>query len=277
MGVRQTAQPIGVGTAALALPILAGHGSGTAFAVLAGACAAAVLLVVAVVRDPPRPPRRAAGTASSPYRTPVLWRIHAASALLVLPQFTVAAFGLTYLVDTQGWTPVDGGRLLALAQVGGAAARLAAGWWSDRVASRTGPLRLVSLAIAVVLVVLATATATRSASAVALLVAASVITVSPNGLAYTAVAEYAGGSWAGRALGIQNTGQNAVAALTPPLIATLVASRGYVPAFLLAGALPVLATALVPDPLPRPAASAPASAPVSARPEPPAGAPSAAG
>jgi sugar phosphate permease len=207
----------------------------------------------------------------------VLWRIHAASALLVLPQFTVAAFGLTYLVDTQGWTPVDGGRLLALAQVGGAAARLAAGWWSDRVASRTGPLRLVSLAISVVLVVLATATATRSASAVALLVAASVITVSPNGLAYTAVAEYAGGSWAGRALGIQNTGQNAVAALTPPLIATLVASRGYVPAFLLAGALPVLATALVPDPLPRPAASAPASAPVSARPEPPAGAPSAAG
>jgi sugar phosphate permease len=268
MGIRQTAQPIGVGTAALVLPVLAGHGSGTAFAVLAGACMGAVGLVVAVVRDPPRP-RRAAGTASSPYRTPVLWRIHAASALLVLPQFTVAAFGLTYLVDAHGWTPVDGGRLLALAQVGGAAARLTAGWWSDRVASRTGPLRLVSLVIAVTLAALATATATGSASAVALLVAASIVTVSPNGLAYTAVAEYAGGSWAGRALGIQNTGQNAVAALTPPLVAILVATRGYAPAFLVAGALPVLAAALVPHPLPRPPASAPA--------EPPDGAPPTAG
>ncbi|HET9654432.1 MAG TPA: MFS transporter [Kineosporiaceae bacterium] len=262
MGIRQTAQPIGVGTAALLLPALAGRGTPLALACLAAACAGAVVLVIAVVRDAPRPQRApGAGAPVSPYRTPVLWRIHGASALLVLPQFTVAAFGLIYLVDVHGWSPVDGGRLLALAQGGGALARLAAGWWSDRVGSRTGPLRLTAAAIAVTLGALAATTLTRSPAAVALLVLAAVVTVSPNGLAFTAVAEYAGNSWAGRALGVQNTAQNAVAALTPPLLAMLIDGGGYAPAFALAAVLPVLAGGLVPHPLPHPPA-APAPGPV---------------
>jgi sugar phosphate permease len=251
MGIRQTAQPLGVGAAALILPVLAGRGSWTAFTVLASACAAAVVLVVVVVRDPPRPSVRTCDRPASPYRTPVLWRIHGASALLVLPQFTVAAFGLTYLVDAHGWSPVDGGRLLAVAQAGGAAARLLAGWWSDRVGSRTGPLRLTALASAGTLAALTATTVAGQGSAVGLLVAAAVVTVSPNGLAFTAVAEYAGASWAGRALGLQNTAQNLVAALTPPLVAALVSARGYAWAFTLAAGIPVLAAALVPHPLPR--------------------------
>lgn len=212
--------------------------------------AAAAVLVLLVVRDAPRPTSGTAGPAPSPYRTPVLWRLHSASALLVLPQLTVATFGLTYLVDAHGWSPVDGGRLLAVAQVGGAAARLLAGWWSDQAGSRTGPLRLTALAVAATLGTLTAATFTESASAVAVLVAAAVITVSPNGLAFTAVAEYAGSSWAGRALGLQNTAQNAVA-LTPPLVAALVAGHGYASAFLVAGAVAVLAVGLVPHPLPQ--------------------------
>jgi predicted MFS family arabinose efflux permease len=211
-----------------------------------------VALVLVVVRDAPRPPVRAGERAASPYRTPVLWRIHAASALLVLPQFTVAAFGLTYLVDEHGWSPVDGGRLLAVAQAGGAGARLLAGWWSDRVGSRTGPLRLTALGIAAVLGGLTVATVAGRGAAEALLVLAAVITVSPNGLAFTAVAEYAGASWAGRALGLQNTAQNLVATLTPPLVAALVTRHGYAWAFALAGAVPVAAAGLVPHPLPRP-------------------------
>lgn len=251
MGIRQTAQPLGVGAAALALPVLAGRGSSTAFGVLAAACGIAVVIVVVVVRDAPRPSTGAGGPATSPYRTPVLWRIHAASALLVLPQFTVAAFGLIYLVDLHGWSPVDGGRLLAVAQAGGAAARLLAGWWSDRVGSRTGPLRLTALAIAAALAALAATTATGQWSAVGLLVAAAVVTVSPNGLAFTAVAEYAGVRWAGRALGLQNTTQNLVAAFTPPLVAALVSARGYAWAFALAGVAPLVAVGLVPHPLPQ--------------------------
>ncbi len=70
--------------------------------------------------------------------------------------------------------------------------------------------------------------------------------MSTNGLAFTAVAEHAGSSWAGRALGIQNTGQNALAAATPPLLAVVIGSAGYPAAFGLAAVFPLAAAALVP-------------------------------
>jgi hypothetical protein len=73
-----------------------------------------------------------------------------------------------------------------------------------------------------------------------------VLAVSTNGLAFTAVAELAGPAWAGRALGIQNTGQNLLAAATPPVMAALIAGAGYPAAFALAGVLPLAAAALVP-------------------------------
>ena len=40
----------------------------------------------------------------------VLWRIHAASALLVVPQFTVATFALVFLTDARGWDTTGAGR-----------------------------------------------------------------------------------------------------------------------------------------------------------------------
>jgi hypothetical protein len=81
---------------------------------------------------------------------------------------------------------------------------------------------------------------------VAVLLAGAVLAVSTNGLAFTAVAELAGAAWAGRALGIQNTGQNLVAAATPPAVAVLIGAWGYPAAFALAGALPLAAAALIP-------------------------------
>lgn len=133
-----------------------------------------------------------------------------------------------------------------MAAAGGAASRLVAGHWSDRVGSRMGPMRMLALATTAVLLALALAGLARSALAVPLLLAAAVLAVSTNGLAFTAVAEYAGPTWAGRALGIQNTGQNAVAALTPPAVALLIGMAGYPAAFAAAGVLPLAAAALVP-------------------------------
>src|SRR5215469_12128019 len=152
MGIRQSAQPLGVALAAATLPALGTGGTGKPLVFLAGFCVIAAILVVLLVRDPERilaaaPTARAAGVAGavgsaadsataasgsgaasgsagakSPYRQSVLWRIHAASALLVVPQFTVATFALVYLVDARGWTALAAGRLLAVAQVGGALA-----------------------------------------------------------------------------------------------------------------------------------------------------------
>jgi sugar phosphate permease len=246
MGIRQSAQPLGVAVAAVTLPTLGEHGRDAAFVFLGAFCVIAAALVAVAVRDPARPEQAAASRPGSPYRTPVLWRIHAASALLVVPQFAVATFALVFVVDQHGWAAPAAGRLLAVAQLCGAGARLAAGAWSDGVGSRMRPMRLLAVTTAVVLAALATAAATRSPLAIVALFVAAIVSVSTNGLAFTAVAEYAGSSWAGRALGIQNTGQNAVGAATPPVLAGVIAAVGYSPAFAVVAVFPLLAAVLVP-------------------------------
>jgi hypothetical protein len=107
-------------------------------------------------------------------------------------------------------------------------------------------MRTLALAISASLVLLAVLAKATSPLAVPALLVAAVLAVSTNGLAFTAVAEYAGPQWAGRALGIQNTGQNAVAAVTPPLVAALIGAAGYPAAFAVAGVLPLIAAAVVP-------------------------------
>ena len=246
MGIRQSAQPLGVAVAALALPSLAARGLAAAFVFLGGFCLLAAAIVVAVVRDPARDGEQAQAQWGSPYRTGVLWRIHAASALLVVPQFTVSTFALVFLVEARGWRAPAAGALLAVAAAGGAASRLGAGHWSDRLGRRMRPMRILALGTTAALLALALAAIAAPALAVPILLAAAVLVVSTNGLAFTAVAELAGPAWAGRALGIQNTGQNAVAALTPPLVAVLIGAAGYPAAFAVAGVLPLAAAALVP-------------------------------
>ncbi len=252
MGIRQSAQPLGVAVAALALPSIGAHGRAPALAFLGTFCLAAAVLVAAVVRDPARPPRQAGRHGGSPYRggphrtAIILWRIHAASALLVVPQFAVATFALVFLVNAHGLDPVTAGRILAVAQACGAFSRLGAGVWSDRVGSRMRPMRALAVATALILAALAAGAAVRAPWAVAVLFAAVIISVSTNGLAFTAVAEHAGSSWAGRALGIQNTGQNAFAAATPPVLAAVIGAAGYAVAFGVVALFPLAAAGLVP-------------------------------
>lgn len=260
MGVRQTGQPLGVGLAALTLPPLAASaGLRGGLDLLAACCLAAAALVALFVRDPARPEAAEAQHGGSPYRTPVLWRIHAASALLVVPQFAVSAFALVYLVDARGWDGATAGRVLAVTQVAGAAARLVVGHWSDRAGSRVRPMRRLALAIGAIMIVLAMGALSGREVATFALLAAAVITVTTNGLAFTAVAEYAGRSWAGRALGIQNTGQNLLAAATPPALGALVTGTAYGTAFAAVVVFPLAAAALIPAQLAtgHPAAKAP--------------------
>ncbi|TFV64542.1 MFS transporter [Geodermatophilus sp. DF01-2] len=253
MGIRQAGQPIGVGVAALALPRLADEGVGAAFAALAAGCAVTAVLVGLLVRDPARPaPAAGAPPVASPYRSPVLWRVHAASTLLVVPQFVVAAFSFDFLVRAAGWSVGAAGTLLAITQLGGAAARLGAGAWSDHVGSRVGPLRLIAVAVAAAAGTLAavaglTPDVLGTALVAVAVVLATIVTVSPNGIAFTSVAEQAGSAWAGRALGAHNTAQNLSAALTVPLAALLVESgAGYPAAFAAGTVAAALAVGVVP-------------------------------
>lgn len=248
MGIRQMAQPVGVGLAAIAVPVVAArYGVGDALVLPAIFAAVTALACALWVVDPVRPPRPADIGTENPYRgNGYLNRIHWVSMLLVIPQFTVWSFMLVWLQVGRDWSPGAAGGLVAVAQLLGAVGRIAAGHLSDRVGSRTRPLRWVAIAAGLTMLAVGATIRADWTVAVPLIVLASMVTVADNGLAFTAVAERAGPFWSGRALGIQNTGQYLTAAAVPPLVGFVIPLWGYGFAFGLTGLFPLLAAPLVP-------------------------------
>ena len=107
-------------------------------------------------------------------------------------------------------------------------------------------MRQLAVAIAVVVGLAALGAWLRSPLGPVALFAATALAVSTNGLAFTAVAEIAGMSWAGRALGVQNTAQNIAAAATPPVMAQLIQLAGYPASFGITALFPVAAAVAIP-------------------------------
>ncbi|MEV6768018.1 MFS transporter [Nocardia sp. NPDC051030] len=250
MGIRQTAQPLGVAIGAMSIPaVAAAHGFSTAIlvpAVMAGVAAIGCLIGIV---DPPRPQSSGdTGRPANPYRgDSTLWRIHAVSVLLVIPQSTIWTFALLWLHRDVGWSLAAAGALVTIAQILSAGGRIGAGIWSDRVGSRLRPLRTVAIAAAISMSALAIAAWTHTWwAAIPLLIAASIITVADNGLAFTAVAEIAGPYWSGRGLGIQNTGQNLASAAVAPVFGALITAAGFPITYALAAVIAVAAIPLVP-------------------------------
>lgn len=250
MGIRQTAQPLGIALAALVLPELGERNISVALLFPAAVCAVSAVLCAVWVRDPARPERPTADKAelASPYRgTTVLWRIHFASALLMVPQTVVLTFMLVWLMKNQHWSIATAGVLVSFSQLLSALGRIAVGRWSDRLGSRMRPIRIIAMAAAVVMVLLAIADHAHSAMAVTLMVAASVITVLDNGLAFTAIPEVAGRFWSRRAMGAQNTTQRLTAAVGPPVFGEMIDATGYPLAFAVCALFPLLALPVVPS------------------------------
>lgn len=250
MGIRQTATPLGVGIGALVIPRVAeSHGASTALLFPAVVCLLSAAICVVGVLDPPRPPRSQAAPQhlANPYRgSSVLVRIHAVSVLLVIPQGFVWTFTLVWLMAERGWSAASAGALVTFAQVLGAGGRIAAGRWSDVIGSRLRPIRHIAAAASATMALLALTDALGSPVSVALMVIASVVTVSDNGLAFTAIAEIAGPFWSGRALGTQNTSQHLATALASPLFGGLIGLFGYPVAFAVCALFPIAAHPLVP-------------------------------
>jgi MFS family permease len=252
MGIRQVSQPLGVAVAALAVPTLADRFGIWAPLLLAGALTAALGAACAVgIANPPRPaaPPVADGERPfNPYRESLfLTRIHLLSALLVVPQFTLTIFGLIWLVTALHWNVTAAGAVIAAAQFVGALGRIGVGVVSDRVGSRTRVLRWVAVSGVVVMLALAGCGGLHWAAASAvMLIVASTVSVADNGLSFTSVAEAAGPSWSGKALGIQNTGQFIAASAVGPGIGALITVVGYPVAFALVALTPLAAIPLVP-------------------------------
>ncbi|MBD8467942.1 MFS transporter [Plantibacter sp. CFBP 8798] len=261
MGIRQMSQPLGVTAAAVTVPSVAAA-SGISAALLISLVATGVLAVACTIglRNPPRTvvpkpvstettPNPVAVRPRNPYRGDgFLWRIHAVSILLVVPQFTLTTFALVWLVTDQGWNALAAGVLVGVAQFVGAIGRIGVGVLSDRVGSRVRPLRWVAVSAVVVMLLLAGVGLLQWPVAVAVaLVVASAVTVADNGLAFTSVAEMAGPAWAGRALGAQNTGQFIAASVVGPAVGALIGLVGYPLAFLAVAVLPALAIPIIPS------------------------------
>lgn len=104
MGIRQMAQPVGVGIGAVSIAVLADrHGISTALWVPTIAAALGALITAAVIIDPPRPPRPQHKPVANPYRrNGYLAGIHGVSVLLVVPQFLIWTFALVWLTDDRG-------------------------------------------------------------------------------------------------------------------------------------------------------------------------------
>lgn len=251
MGIRQMSLPLGVALSSLTIPTLArDHGIGTAMLLPAGACLLAAAGCAVGIVDPPRPSRSDAldgGMYDNPYRgSDSLWRIHLASVLLVVPQYVVWTFALVWLMTDRNFTEESAGLLITATQILGALGRIGAGALSDRVGSRMRPFRWIAIATSITMALLALTDELDSGVSIALLVVASVVTVAPNGLAFTAVAEIAGPFWSGRALGTQNTSQYLAASLVPPLFGAAITAFAFPVAFAISAIFPALAVPVIP-------------------------------
>ncbi|QYC44035.1 Major Facilitator Superfamily protein [Nonomuraea coxensis DSM 45129] len=248
MGVRQVSFTLGMAVGAFTLPpVAAAHGLPGVLLVCAGVSLLAAVLAAIFLTEPPHEVA-GQGTApvGSPYRQPALWRVHATSALHVVPQIVVSTYGVTCLVELYDWDAVSAGRLFGVAAIGGAAVRVAAGRWSDRVGLRMRPLLLITFANLAVLALLVAGTLTRTWPGPAMLALAAVMTVAGNGLAYLAAGELAGPAWAGRVLGTHNTVQNTVSLAATPLAGVLMESAGFWAGFAAGLACTLLSVPVVP-------------------------------
>ncbi|WP_341351841.1 MFS transporter [Streptomonospora litoralis] len=267
MGIRQMAQPVGMGASAALMPLVAEHwGFVAAMLLPAGLALVMVPPVVVFARPPERgaaaaaevgpaappadgptaatsdesanrdgrsegPGRSAAASGAhsptafrsrSPYRHAAIWRLHAVSMLLGVPQFSMTTYALVYLVSVHGWAAPAAGALVGATMVPGALARPVLGVVSDRLGSRLRPVRVLAAASGTALVLLALSAGVLPAASVPLLLTCLVLAVAHNGLMFTAVAETAGLAWAGRAMAAQNSLQAVSNTLTPMLMGVVI-------------------------------------------------------
>ena len=282
MGIRQMSQPLGTSVAAVTIPAIAAAGGFPAYLWFVAAVTGLLALICfALVRNPPeQSPTRAevddldratdpttsriggtepgstsagegksgAASAINPYRSDsFLWRIHAVSALLVVPQFAFSTYGLVWLIAVQGIGAGAAGAIVAIAQIIGAVGRMVVGALSDRTGSRVGLMRIVAVAAVIFVVAIAILSLTElPAVAAVVFILASAVSVADNGLAFASVAEAAGPRWSGKALGAQNTGQFVMSALLGPGFGALVTAFGYPLSFGLIAIAPLLSVGIIP-------------------------------
>jgi sugar phosphate permease len=239
LGIRQTSTPLGTAIAALALPAIERAGGlEAAFLFLAGITLAGSMAGAVVVRDVPGE----SGAAEAPkvLRDGRLWAIGASGGLYLVAQLAVTGFLVLYFHDEHGFSTQQAALVLAAVQVFAVALRIGLGRWSDVLRDRIGPLRLVGVAAFGTLGMTAAVLGAPVALVVGAFVVSGTVTMSWNGLSFTAAAELAGRDRSGAAIGFQQTILSFTAAVVPPLFAALVSATTWRTAFAVAAVAPLV-------------------------------------
>jgi len=224
--------------------VFSAFGIDTVVLVLAGALVASSLAAAIWLRDPP-PHRSAAPPAPPATRDRRIWRLGVASALLIVGQVGLTSLLVLFLFSERGWSAATAALALGVVQLGGAAARVIAGRWSDRTDQRIEPFRgLAAIAGALLLAAAALADA-PDALLVPVLMAGGMLAMSWNGLSFTAAAEISGRAQAGRAMGLQNTLMRIAGAAAPLALGALAATLSWRVAFAVMGLAPLVGRALL--------------------------------
>ena len=245
LGIRQTALPIGGLLAALLLPpIEAAGGVQAGLVALAAGCLVAALAGASGLREAPHTEGELAGL-GHPVRDPRMWRLSIGSALVLAAQISILSFLILFLHGERGLSTAAAAGVFALIQALGAAARILSGRWSDRIRARIAPLRQLALGLTATLAAAAALLSAPLPILIPVFVAAGALSLSWNGLSFTAAAELAGRARAGAALGFQQTALAITSAAAPPAFAAVVEAGSWSLAYGLAAAMPVAGIAVM--------------------------------
>ena len=142
-----------------------------------------------------------------------------------------------FLYERRGLPLATAAALLAGVQLGGAAARVAAGRWSDLRRARIAPMLLIAVAMLAAFLLLGLVAEAPLVLLVPILLLATVLSMSSNGLAFTATGEIAGLARSATAMGFQNTALFVSGVAGPIAFAAVVSRLGWQAAFVFLAAL----------------------------------------
>ena len=241
LGVRQMAGPLGAGLGAAALPLLAvGWGLRGALLSLAAVSIVSGLLCGLWIRTPPAPRTGSPKVGRSPLADARIWRLALGGSLLVAGQLTLVGYLVLFLNEQRHWALAAAAAVLAVIQFGGAGSRVLVGFWSDRRGERLGLMRQIALAGALTLAAVALLANAPAWLLVPLLLVTGIVSMSSNGLGFTATGEIAGHARAATAMGFQNTALFVAGTVAPIGFGALVTVAGWQAGF---AALALLAAA----------------------------------
>lgn len=246
LGLRQMAVPLGATIAAVSLPFTVIHfGWPGAFVVLAMLAVIGATASLFGLLPAPAPPARPAAAAETPARrSPVedrtLWMLSSACGLMQWAQTGLNAFLVVMLVDYHGLSAAVGALLFAFVQIASGIMRIAAGRLSDRRGRRVPHLRRYGMVLTAALLVAAAFNVVPTMLGAGLLILATILSYSYNGLAFTAVAELAAPGRAGTALGMHGTVLRLLTIPTTLAFGVAAASLGWAAALVLLALFPLV-------------------------------------